>query len=200
MEHMKQLCDVLFQLKLIIIFLLFIRVTMPFFCCIPKKEKARPEKTSLEEILLVLCESYIPAINACVISFSNGFYKSLDWEYSVVSDYENDSIVLKIDIKNKVDTLVSENDVEDDCVVCTNSTNQKIKCCNQPICLTCLKEIKTRCVKEDMCFSCPMCRKDLDNSVTNYKFDKEFLGKLSKAGENKKLKINIIKEALLVEE
>ena len=172
---------------------------MPFFCCIPKKEKA---KSSLEEIILVLCESYIPVINGGVISFSSGFYKSLDWEYRVVSNYENNSIFLRIDIKNKVDTLVSENktDLKEDCVVCTNPTNEKIKCCNQPVCLTCLKEIKTRCEKQDMCFSCPMCRKDLGNSVTTYKFDKEFLGKLAEAGENKKLKINIIKAALLVEE
>ena len=172
---------------------------MPFFCCIPKKEKA---KSSLEEIILVLCKSYIPVINAGVISFSSGFYKSLDWEYRVVSNYKNNSIFLRIDIKNKVDTLLSENktDVKEDCVVCTNPTNEKIKCCNQPICLTCLKEIKNQSDKEDICFRCPMCRKDLGNSVTTYKFDKEFLGKLKQAGENKKLKINIIKEALLVEE
>lgn len=172
---------------------------MPFFSCIPKKEKAKRTKTSLEEILLVLCESYIPVINAGVMSFSNGFYKGEDWEYRVVSSYENNSIVLKIDIKNEIDTLINENYEEEDCVVCTNPTNQKIKCCNQPICLTCLKEIKTRCHKEDMCFRCPMCRKDLDNSVTNYTFDKEFLRKITDAGENKTLKINIIKEALLVE-
>jgi hypothetical protein len=169
---------------------------MPLFGCIPKKEKSKEVKTSLEEILLVLCESSIPMINAGVTSFSNGFYKREDWEYSVVSSYENNSIVLKIYIKNKVHTLINENDEEDECVVCTNATNQTIKCCNQPICLKCLKEIKTRCDKEDMCFRCPMCRKDLDNSVTNYKFDKEFLRKITDAGENKTLKINIIKDVL----
>ena len=171
---------------------------MPF-CCIPKKEKAKSKakKTSLEDLLLVLCESSIPMINAGVISFSNGFFKSSDWEYRVVSSYENNNVVLKIDIKNKIDTLVKENENDnDDCVVCTNETSQTIKCCNQPICLTCLKKIKSRCDKEDLDFCCPMCRKDLNNSVTNYSFDKKFLRKLTDAGENKKLKINIIKDAL----
>ena len=168
---------------------------MPFWC-IPKKEKETRKKKSLEEILLVLCESSIPMINAGVISFSNRFYKSEDWEYSVVSSYENNSIVLKIDIKNEIDTLINENDIEDDCVVCTNETNQTIKCCKQTICLTCLKQIKSRCDKEDLGFCCPVCRKDLDNSVTNYRFDKEFLKKITDAGENKQLKINIIKDVL----
>jgi len=170
---------------------------MPFLGCIPKKEKKEKGKTlSLEDILLSLCESNIPMINAGVISFSNGFYKSAGWEYRVVSSYENSRVVLVIDIKNKIDTLVNENDIEDDCVVCTNETNQTIKCCNQTICLKCLKEIKSRCDKEDMSFCCPVCRRDLDNSVTNYKFDKEFLRKLTDAGENKTLKISIIKEAI----
>ena len=172
---------------------------MPF-CCIPKKEKSKQNKPSLEELLLGLCESNIPIINAGVIRFSNGFCKSADWEYNVMSSYENNSIVLIIDIKNKIDTLVNEheNDLTDDCVVCTNETSQTIKCCNQPICLTCLKEIESRCDKEDLEFCCPMCRKNLNNSVTNYSFDKEFLKTLTDAGENKTLKINIIKEALEV--
>ena len=171
---------------------------MPLFCCTPKREKVKKEKKlSLEEILLSLCESSTPMINAGVISFSNGFFKSKGWEYRVYSViYSSQGVVLVIDIKNKIDTLVNENDTEDDCVVCTNPTNQKIKCCNQTICLKCLKEIKSRCDKEDMSFCCPVCRKDLDNSATNYKFDKEFLRKLTDAGENKKLKIDIIKEAI----
>ena len=171
---------------------------MPLFCCTPRKEKGKKEKKlSLEEILLSLCESSTPMINAGVISFSNGFFKSKGWEYRVYSVfYSSEGAVLVIDIKNKIDTLVNENDTEDDCVVCTNPTNQKIKCCNQTICLKCLKEIKSRCDKEDMSFCCPVCRKDLDNSATNYKFDKEFLRKLTDAGENKKLKIDIIKEVI----
>jgi hypothetical protein len=170
---------------------------MPFLGCIPKKKETRKgKKLSLEDILLSLCESYIPIINAGVISFSNGFYKSAEWEYRVVSSYENNKSVLVIDIKNKIDTLVNENAIEDECVVCTNETNQTIKCCNQTICLKCLKEIKSRCDKEDMPFCCPVCRRDLDNSVTNYRFNKEFLRKLTDAGENKTLKLDIIKEAI----
>lgn len=170
---------------------------MPFLGCIPKKKEKEKGKTlSLEDILLSLCESYNHIINAGVISFSNGFYKSAGWEYRVVSNYENSRIVLVINIKNKIDTLVNENVIEDDCVVCTNETNQTIKCCKQTICLKCLKEIKSRCDKEDMSFCCPVCRRDLDNSVTNYKFDKEFLRKLTDAGENKTLKISIIKETI----
>ncbi len=171
---------------------------MPFLGCIPKKkEKEKGTTLYLEDILLSLCESYIPIINARVISFSNRFYKSAGWEYRVYSViYSSDRDVIVIDIKNRIDTLINENSIEDDCVVCTNETNQTIKCCKQTICLNCLKEIKSRCDKENMSFCCPICRKDLDNSVTTYKFDKEFLRKLTDAGENKKLKINIIKESL----
>ena len=88
----------------------------------------------LEKILLILCEAYIPAIRAGVLSFSNGFAVDRGWEYRVSSDYKNDAILLKISIKNKIETLVKENDEEEDCVVCTNPTNETIKCCNQPIC------------------------------------------------------------------
>lgn len=171
---------------------------MPLFCCTPRKEKVKKEKKlSLEEILLSLCESSTPMINAGVISFSNRFFKSKGWEYRVYSViYSSKGVVLVIDIKNKIDTLVDENDTEDDCVVCTTPTNQTVKCCNQPICLKCLKEIKRRCDKENTAFCCPMCRRDLDNSATNYKFDKEFLRKLTDAGENEQLKIDIVKEAI----
>ena len=170
---------------------------MPFLGCIPKKkETGKGKKQLLEDILLSLCESYIPIINAGVLNFSNGFYKSAEWEYKVESSYENNKPILVIDIKNKIDTLVNENAIEDECVVCTNETNQTINCCKQTICLACLKEIKSRCDKEDMPFCCPVCRRDLDNSVTNYRFDKEFLRKLTDAGENKTLKLDIIKEAI----
>jgi len=150
-----------------------------------------------KKLLISLCESNTPMINAGVISFSNRFFKSKGWEYRVYSViYSSQGFVLVIDIKNKIDTLVEENDTEDDCVVCTNPTNQTVKCCNQPICLKCLKEIKRRCDKENTAFCCPMCRRDLDNSATNYKFDKEFLRKLTDAGENEQLKIDIVKEAI----
>ena len=170
---------------------------MPRFCCIPNKNKKVMEKVLLEKILLTLCEASIPMIYAGVISFSTGFATDRGWEYSVSSTYENSAILLKISIKNKIETLVKENEEEEDCVVCTNPTNETIKCCNQPICLKCLKEIKKRTLKEEeMDFCCPMCRKDLDDSVTNYTFDRYFLDKLSEAGENEKEKINLIKHIM----
>ena len=169
---------------------------MPLLCCIPKRKQQITKEVLLEKILLTLCEASIPMIYAGVIRFSNGFATDRGWEYSVSSTYENGSILLKILIKNKIETLVKENEEEEDCVVCTNSTHETIKCCNQPICLKCLKEIKKRSQKEEMDFCCPMCRKDLNESVTNYTFDRHFLGKLSDAGENEKEKINLIKNIM----
>ena len=171
---------------------------MPWFSCIPSKDKHTPTKNViLEKILLTLCEASIPMIYAGVISFSNGFAMDRGWEYKVSSDYENNNITLKITIKDKIETLVKENDEQDDCVVCTNPTNQKIRCCNQTICLKCLKEIKKRCNKEEMDFCCPVCRKNLDSAVTTYDFDKYFLDKLKEAGENEKEKINLFKNILV---
>ena len=169
---------------------------MPLLCCIPKKKQQIKETVLLEKVLLTLCEASIPMICAGVISFSTGFATDRGWEYNVSSTYENGSILLKILIKNKIETLVKENEEEEDCVVCTNSTHETIKCCNQPICQKCLKEIKKRSQKEEMDFCCPMCRKDLNESVTNYTFDRHFLGKLSDAGENEKEKINLIKNIM----
>ena len=170
---------------------------MPLLCCIPKRKQQITKEVLLEKILLTLCEASIPMIYAGIIRFSNGFATDRGWEYSVSSTYENGSILLKILIKNKIETLVKENDEEQDCVVCTNPTKEIIKCCNQPICLKCLKEFKKTCDKtEDMDFCCPMCRKDLNESVTNYTFDRYFLDKLSEAGENEKEKINLIKNIM----
>ena len=171
---------------------------MPWFSCIPRKGKqTHSQKVILEKILLTLCEASIPMIYAGVISFSNGFAMNRGWEYMVSSDYENNNITLKITIKNKIETLVKENDESDDCVVCTNPTNQTIRCCNQTICLKCLKEIKKRCNKEEMDFCCPVCRRDLNSAVTTYNFDKYFLDKLKEAGENEKEKINLFKNILV---
>ena len=171
---------------------------MPWFSCIPSKDKHTPTKNViLEKILLTLCEASIPMIYAGVISYSNGFAMDRGWEYMVSSDYENNNITLKITIKDKIETLVKENDEQDDCVVCTNPTNQKIRCCNQTICLKCLKEIKKRSDKEEMDFCCPVCRRDLDSAVTIYDFDKYFLDKLKEAGENEKEKINLFKNILV---
>ena len=170
---------------------------MPWFSCIPRKDKqTHSQKVILEKILLTLCEASIPMIYAGVISFSNGFAIDRGWEYSVSSDYEDNNIILKILIKNKIETLVKENDEEDDCVVCTNSTNQTIICCNQSICLNCLKEIKKRSVKEEIEFCCPVCRRDLNKSITTYSFDKYFLDKLKEAGDNENEKINLFKNIL----
>ena len=72
------------------------------------------EKVLLEKILLTLCEASIPMIYAGVISFSNGFATDRGWEYSVSSTYENSAILLKISIKNKIETLVKENEEEED--------------------------------------------------------------------------------------
>jgi hypothetical protein len=78
--------------------------------------------------------------------------------------------------------------------VCTNDTNELITCCKQSICLKCLKEIKKRSNNDEgIKFNCPVCRKDLDNSVTIYNFDKYFLNKIAEVGENEK--INLIKQA-----
>ena len=173
---------------------------MPWFGCIPTKDKhtkhTKPPKIILEKILLTLCEASMPMIYAGIISFSNGFAMDRGWEYSVSSDYEDSNIMLKITIKNKIETLVRENDEEDDGVVCTNSTNETIECCNQKICLKCLKEIKKRCDKGEMNFCCPVCRRDLNKSNTTYTFDKYFLDKLREAGDNEKEKINLFKNIL----
>ena len=120
---------------------------MPLLSCIPKKQK-KTKTVLLEKIILILCEGGIPMINAGVISFSNGFVFFFDrgWEYSVSSNYDGNDIFLKILIKNKIETLVKENDEIEDWV-CTNPTNETINCCNQHICLNCLKEIKKTCEK-----------------------------------------------------
>ena len=77
------------------------------------------------------------------------------------------------------------------------STNETINCCNQSICLNCLREIKKTCEKsQDMKFCCPVCRRYLDDSLTEYKFNKNFLDKLSGAGENEYEKIRLIKNIL----
>ena len=165
---------------------------MPGFFCVPRKQKKETQTVLLEKILLILCESYIPIIRGGVLSFSNSFTVYKGWEYKVSSDYKNGSIFLEITIKNKIETLVKENEEEEDCGVCTNPIKERIKCCNQPVCLECLKEIKKRSQKQEMDFCCPMCRKDLDDSVTNYTFDRYFLDKLSEAGENEKEKIQLI--------
>ena len=167
---------------------------MPLFSCIPKKTQTKDSR--LENILLLLCDYNTPMINADVIRFSNGFVNYDGWECDISSTYVNDNTILRINVKNKLDTLIIENNDHDECVVCTNDTNQTVKCCKQSVCLSCLKQIKKTCDKEDMSFCCPVCRKDLDNSVTTYRFDKDFLRTLTEAGENEKLKINIIKEKL----
>ena len=170
---------------------------MSWFSCIPRKHKrTENEKVILEKVLLRLCEISMPMIYAGVISFSNGFAIDRGWEYKISSIYEDNIIVLNISIKNEIETFINENDEEDDCVVCTNSTNQTIKCCNQPICLDCLKEIKHRADKKTMSFCCPMCRRDLDNSETTYSFDTCFLDKIKQAGKNEQEKINLFKNML----
>ena len=169
---------------------------MPLLSCIPKKQK-KTKTVLLEKIILILCEGSIPMINAGVISFSNGFVFDRGWEYSVSSNYDGNDIFLKILVKNKIETLVKENDKIEDCVVCTNPTNETINCCNQSICLNCLREIKKTCEKsQDMEFCCPVCRRYLDDSLTEYKFNKNFLDKLSEAGENEYEKLRLIKNIL----
>ena len=169
---------------------------MPGFFCVPRRQKKDTQTIFLEKILLTLCETSIPMIRAGVISFSNSFTVYKGWEYKVSSTYKNGSIFLEITIKNKIEALVKKTDEEEECSVCTNPIKERVKCCNQPVCLDCLKEIKERSQKEEMDFCCPMCRKDLNYSVTNYNFDRYFLNKLSKAGENENEKIQLIKNII----
>lgn len=152
---------------------------MPLFCS-SNKNKLKKNIVSLENILVLLCESNTAMINAGVVKFSKGFQNYDGWDCDVSSSYENGNIILEINVKDKLDTLIIENEYHDECVVCTDETNQTVKCCNQSICLSCLKKLKKTCEKEEaMSFCCPVCRKDFDNYVTTYNFDKKILSELS---------------------
>ena len=169
---------------------------MPLLCCVPKKSKKN--KHTLETTLVSLCEYNTPMINAGVTRFSNGFVNINGWDCDVSSSYENNDVILKINIKDKLDSIIIETSEHDDCAVCMNDTNQTVKCCNKHICLKCLKEIKKTCEKEpDIPFCCPLCRRDFDNYVTTYRFDKSFLSKLTDAGENQEQKNEHIKTILI---
>ena len=52
------------------------------------------------------------------------------------------------------------------------------------------------CEQENMDFCCPVCRKNLNNSKTNYEFDKYFLNKINDVGGNEKESLNFIKKTL----
>lgn len=168
------------------------------FCCVPKKNKSKPcsKKIPIEQLLLYVCENTMPMVNAGVLCFGTSLieYGGRKCKYS--THLEGNNTTLTIFVMDEIETLLYTGEEKNECVVCTNDTDQLITCCRQSICLKCLKEIKKRSCNDDdaaIQFNCPVCRKDLNNSVSTYNFDKYFLNKLSEVNENEK--INFIKQA-----
>ena len=89
---------------------------MPFWC-IPKKEKETRKKKSLEEILLVLCESSIPMINAGVIDEVKSIAK-YDMSLPIMKAHGLREILEYIEGKKQLNTVVEE---------ATNQINQYAK-------------------------------------------------------------------------
>lgn len=171
---------------------------MPIFSCITKKKTEVKQKSTIpiENLLLHICETTTPMVNAGVYCFGSSLIQYGGHEYQYSTEYEGGNIKLNIYVINTLESLIYKVDEKSECVVCTEETHEKITCCKQDICLKCLKEIKKTCEQEDMDFCCPVCRKNLNNSKTNYEFDKYFLDKINGESENQKETLNLIKNTL----
>lgn len=171
---------------------------MPIFSCIPKKKKEVKQKNTIpiENLLLHICETTTPMVNAGVLCFGSSLIQYGGHEYQYSTTYEGSTIKLNIQVINKLESLIYKVEEKNECVVCTEDTHEKITCCKQDICLKCLKEIKKTCEQENMDFCCPVCRKNLNNSKTNYEFDKYFLNKINDVGGNEKETLTFVKNAI----
>tara|TARA_B100000123_G_C25642046_1_gene389251 strand:+ start:180 stop:698 length:519 start_codon:yes stop_codon:yes gene_type:complete len=171
---------------------------MPILSCIPRKRREIKQKKviPIENLLLHICETMKPMVNAGVTCFGSTIRIYGGHEYQYTTTYEGGNYKLNIEVINKLESLIYEVDEKNECVVCTEDTHEKITCCKQDICLKCLKEIKKTCEQENMDFCCPVCRKNLNNSRTNYEFDKYFLDKINEVDGNEKESLHFIKNTL----
>lgn len=139
---------------------------MQLWCCTKKKEPI-----NIDEVINYACSLTYNILMADVYGYSNNFIEYNGWYFKYKTSFtENYNMELIIEIKHSIDKITSSNTQEEECVVCTETTNDFISCCKQPTCKKCLKKIQ-KLNPENFC--CPMCRKDLNSLTTKYTLTKE---------------------------
>ena len=142
---------------------------MPSCFCLKKPQKSK--KITIDELINYACYISKPMVVADILGYCNDFIEYKGWYFKYRSEFTADhKVELKIQIKRSIDDLTNEVENNEDCVVCTENTCESIICCNQPVCKKCLKDIY-KCNPDN--FTCPMCRKDLNNYTNEYRFSKE---------------------------
>lgn len=143
---------------------------MPSCFCTKKKPK-KNQSITLDELITYVCGITYHILMADVYGRCNNFVQHCGWEFQYRTEFmKNHTMVLIIEVKYPLNDLTSEDEDNDDCVVCTHSTNDLIVCCNQPVCKKCLKKIKEHNPDN---FCCPMCRANLDKYSTKFTLTKQ---------------------------
>lgn len=140
---------------------------MQLWCCTKKKEPI-----NIDEVINYACSLTYNILMADVYGYSNNFIEYNGWYFKYKTSFtENYNMELIIEIKHSIDKITNSNtQEEEECVVCTETTNDFIVCCKQPTCKKCLKKIQKHNPEN---FCCPMCRKDLNSLTTKYTLTKE---------------------------
>ena len=108
---------------------------------------------------------------ADVFGSCNDFIEYGGWNFTYRTEFMNNSMVLNINVKYPMNSLTTQGEDKNECVVCNENTNDLIICCKQPVCKKkCLKDIQKH---QPDNFCCPMCRKNLDTYTKKFTLTKE---------------------------
>ena len=129
------------------------------------------------ELLQYICKRYNFILKAKCVSSPIDFTTYKGREYKARTAINKGTWVIIIEVLDNISSLTIKTNTEEDCVVCSNTVNETIKCCGQRVCQDCLVKIKEISKTNENGFNCPMCRKELDNYYTTHTFSEEFIDK-----------------------
>ena len=137
-----------------------------------QSSKSKKNKSiTLDDLITYVCNITYPMLMADVYGQCNNFVEHCEWHFQYRTEcMDNHTMSLIIDVKYPLNNLTTNGEDKNDCVVCTENTQDLIICCNQPVCKKCLKKIQKHQPEN---FRCPMCRKNLNTYTTEFTLTKE---------------------------
>ena len=106
---------------------------MPSWFCVKKVKRNNP--VTIDTLLNYVCDTTYPMVMAGVLGRCNNFIEYGGWNFTYHSEFmENNNMGLIINVKYPVNNLTTQCDDKNECVVCTENTNDLIICRgNQPV-------------------------------------------------------------------